>query len=301
MFNENLSHDIKALAYEKSIDVERVFKALEDALSTAAAQVLQDPRADRDRSSIATNGGVVDLRDQGSRRRRERRSRIRRRSGPSTQARKVEPDRRKSAAASASATSPRKSSTSSTDPHTQIRTYDAQKIDPEVEQGDEVQIPLTKPPEELGRIAAQTAKQVLYQKVREAEREKVYNEFIDKLGELENGYVKRFERGDMIVDLNGKTEGDHPALAAVARRALLAGRSHQGRHRRRAHAAEGTAGRPLAHRSAAAHQALRDGSAGDLRRHRRDQGRRPRARRAREDRRARRASATSIRSAPASA
>ncbi|HEX8616269.1 MAG TPA: transcription termination factor NusA, partial [Thermoanaerobaculia bacterium] len=96
------------------------------------------------------------------------------------------------------------------DQNTQIRTYEAQKIDSEVEQGDEVKIPLTKPPDELGRIAAQSAKQVLYQKVREAEREKVFNEFRDKMGELENGYVKRFERGDMIIDLNGKTEGIIP-------------------------------------------------------------------------------------------
>jgi N utilization substance protein A len=96
------------------------------------------------------------------------------------------------------------------DPNTQIRTWEAQKIDPEVEQGDEVHIPITKQADEFGRIAAQSAKQVLYQKVREAEREKVYNEFIGKLGELENGYVKRFERGDMIIDLNGKTEGIIP-------------------------------------------------------------------------------------------
>src|SRR5437762_14326284 len=96
------------------------------------------------------------------------------------------------------------------DPNTQIRTYEAQKIDQEVEQGDEVHIPLTKAAEDFGRIAAQSAKQVLYQKVREAEREKVYNEFKDKVGEIENGYVKRFERGDMIIDLNGKTEGIIP-------------------------------------------------------------------------------------------
>src|SRR6266480_7209661 len=96
------------------------------------------------------------------------------------------------------------------DPNTQIRTYEAQKIDPEVEQGDEVHIPVTKAAEDFGRIAAQSAKQVLYQKVREAEREKVYNEFAGKAGELENGYVKRFERGDMIIDLNGKTEGIIP-------------------------------------------------------------------------------------------
>ncbi len=61
----------------------------------------------------------------------------------------------------------------------------------------------------LGRIAAQTAKQVLYQKVREAERDNVYNEYFPKLGELMNGTVKRFERGDMVVDL-GKSEAIIP-------------------------------------------------------------------------------------------
>jgi N utilization substance protein A len=61
----------------------------------------------------------------------------------------------------------------------------------------------------LGRIAAQTAKQVLYQKVREAERDNIYNEFFPKIGELMNGTVKRFERGDMIVDL-GRTEAVIP-------------------------------------------------------------------------------------------
>ena len=61
----------------------------------------------------------------------------------------------------------------------------------------------------LGRIAAQTAKQVLYQKVREAERDNVYNEYFPKVGELMNGTVKRFERGDMIVDL-GRSEAIIP-------------------------------------------------------------------------------------------
>jgi N utilization substance protein A len=61
----------------------------------------------------------------------------------------------------------------------------------------------------LGRIAAQTAKQVLYQKVREAERDNIYNEYFPKVGELMSGTVKRFERGDMIVDL-GKTEAIIP-------------------------------------------------------------------------------------------
>jgi N utilization substance protein A len=66
-----------------------------------------------------------------------------------------------------------------------------------------VEIP--KPTAELGRIAAQAAKQVLYQKVREAERENVYREFSERIGEIVNGIVKRFERGDVIVDL-GRTE-----------------------------------------------------------------------------------------------
>lgn len=63
--------------------------------------------------------------------------------------------------------------------------------------------------EGLGRIAAQSAKQVLYQKVREAERDNVYNEYFPKVGELITGTVKRFERGDMIVDL-GRTEAVIP-------------------------------------------------------------------------------------------
>ena len=69
----------------------------------------------------------------------------------------------------------------------------------EIELGDQLGIPL--PTEELGRIAAQTAKQILVQKVREAVRENIYEQYIDKVGDLINGTVKRFERGDIIVDL----------------------------------------------------------------------------------------------------
>ncbi|MDQ3920120.1 MAG: transcription termination factor NusA, partial [Acidobacteriota bacterium] len=57
------------------------------------------------------------------------------------------------------------------------------------------------PMEELGRIAAQTAKQILFQKVRDAERSNIYDQYIDKIGDLVNGFVKRFERGNIIVDL----------------------------------------------------------------------------------------------------
>jgi N utilization substance protein A len=73
--------------------------------------------------------------------------------------------------------------------------------------GDEIR--LYRSTEGLGRIAAQSAKQVLYQKLREAERDNIYNEYFPKVGELVTGTVKRFERGDMIVDL-GRTEAAIP-------------------------------------------------------------------------------------------
>jgi len=68
----------------------------------------------------------------------------------------------------------------------------------------------------LGRIAAQTAKQVIIQKVREAEREGVFNEFKDRISELVNGIVRRYERGDLIVDL-GRTEALLPHREQVPR------------------------------------------------------------------------------------
>ncbi|MEZ5306655.1 MAG: transcription termination factor NusA [Pyrinomonadaceae bacterium] len=95
-------------------------------------------------------------------------------------------------------------------PTTEISIAEAIELtgDEEIELGDILLLPL--PTEELGRIAAQTAKQILVQKVREAIREKVYEEFIDRKGELINGMVKRFERGDMIVDLGNNLEAILP-------------------------------------------------------------------------------------------
>jgi N utilization substance protein A len=207
MFDENLSKNVKSLAYEKSIDVERVFKALEDALSTAARKYYKT-REPLETILDRTTGGV---KIQVLKEVVEDENQIEDPQAQWTldQARKVDPEVQIGGTIRLDHITKEVVDVVK-DPHTQIRTYEAQKIDPEVEQGDEVKIPLTKPPDELGRIAAQSAKQVLYQKVREAEREKVYNEFKDKLGELENGYVKRFERGDMIIDLNGKTEGIIP-------------------------------------------------------------------------------------------
>ncbi|MBX3244543.1 MAG: transcription termination factor NusA [Acidobacteria bacterium] len=94
-------------------------------------------------------------------------------------------------------------------PSSELALTEAQELaGDEVEIGDMLLIPL--PAEEMGRIAAQTAKQILVQKVREAIREKVYDEYIDRKGELINGTVKRFERGDMIIDLGNNLEAILP-------------------------------------------------------------------------------------------
>ncbi|MEM9290546.1 MAG: transcription termination factor NusA [Acidobacteriota bacterium] len=83
----------------------------------------------------------------------------------------------------------------------------AQEHNPDASIGEEIHLPLST--DGLGRIAAQSAKQVLYQRIREAEREKIYNEYIGRVGEILNGTVKRFERGEIIVDL-GRTEAAVP-------------------------------------------------------------------------------------------
>ena len=86
------------------------------------------------------------------------------------------------------------------DPATELSIDEAREMaGDEVEIGDALLLPL--PMEELGRIAAQTAKQILFQKVRDAERSNIYDQYIDKIGDLVNGFVKRFERGNIIVDL----------------------------------------------------------------------------------------------------
>lgn len=84
-----------------------------------------------------------------------------------------------------------------------ISIEDAKKIDSKLEVGDEIKDPL--PPIDFGRVAAQTAKQVILQKVRDAEREKQYEEFKDKVGEIISGTVKRVEYGNVVVDF-GRTE-----------------------------------------------------------------------------------------------
>ncbi|MFY9609482.1 MAG: transcription termination factor NusA [Blastocatellia bacterium] len=94
------------------------------------------------------------------------------------------------------------------DPATEITLHEVEEMGVEgAEVGDQLEFP--KPREELGRIAAQTAKQIIFQKVREAERNNVYDEYIGRVGELVHGFVKRFEGGRIITDL-GKIEAVLP-------------------------------------------------------------------------------------------
>ena len=86
----------------------------------------------------------------------------------------------------------------------QIPLSEALKIDAEMQPGDEIKEEL--PPFDFGRVAAQSAKQVIMQKVRDAERERQFNEYKDREGEILNGIVKRVEYGHVIVDL-GRSEG----------------------------------------------------------------------------------------------
>ena len=90
------------------------------------------------------------------------------------------------------------------DPAQQIALSEAKKIDASYEVGSEITEEL--PPFDFGRVAAQTAKQVIMQKVRDAERERQYDEYKDRVGEIINGIVKRVEYGHVIVDL-GRAEG----------------------------------------------------------------------------------------------
>jgi transcription termination/antitermination protein NusA len=96
-----------------------------------------------------------------------------------------------------------------TDPATQISLTEAQELyGNEAEVDMEIEFP--RPTDDLGRIAAQTAKQVIFQKVREAERENIFAEYNQRLGEVVNGMVKRFENGDMIVEITGRVEAVMP-------------------------------------------------------------------------------------------
>ncbi|OGL45791.1 MAG: hypothetical protein A2149_02225 [Candidatus Schekmanbacteria bacterium RBG_16_38_11] len=90
------------------------------------------------------------------------------------------------------------------DPKAEISLDEARKIKPSASEGEELEVKLESI--DFGRIAAQTAKQIIVQKVREAERDQIYSEFVQKQGQVVNGIVQKIEQGNIIIDLV-KTEG----------------------------------------------------------------------------------------------
>src|SRR5687767_10222591 len=95
------------------------------------------------------------------------------------------------------------------DPEAEISLIDAKRLNPEAELDVELELEQERPPQDFGRIAAQTAKQVILQKVRDAEREGIYSEFIGKEGQILRGVVHRIEKRNVILEI-GKAEAILP-------------------------------------------------------------------------------------------
>jgi transcription termination/antitermination protein NusA len=95
----------------------------------------------------------------------------------------------------------------------QIRLADAQEMDPELAVGDFIEEPMEPP--EFGRIAAQAAKQVIVQRVRQAEREQVVEAFKDRVGELVHGKIERTERGGIVLDLGENAKAYIPSRHTI--------------------------------------------------------------------------------------
>ncbi len=89
----------------------------------------------------------------------------------------------------------------------------AKRLKPGAEIGDEIEVEVT--PQNMGRIAAQTAKQTMLQRLRMAEKENLYEEFKDRTGDVVSGVIRRFEKSDVVIDL-GKFEGTMPAKERVS-------------------------------------------------------------------------------------
>ncbi|MCI0733992.1 MAG: transcription termination factor NusA [Methylococcaceae bacterium] len=106
-------------------------------------------------------------------------------------------------------------------PDTEMPIEAARKIRPDIEVGDHIEERIESI--EFGRIAAQTAKQVIVQKVREAERRKIVSAYQDRIGQLVTGIVKRAERGMVVVDLGGNAEAIIPKEEMIPREAMRNG------------------------------------------------------------------------------
>jgi N utilization substance protein A len=146
-------------------------------------------------------------------------------------------------------------------PHAQIRLDDAVDEKADAQPGDVIEEKVESV--EFGRIAAQTAKQVIVQKVREAERQQMVEAFAPKIGQLVSGTVKKVTRDSIIVDLGSNAEAVLPREALIPRvphrrpPACTPEGSAAGRARPAAHA--------VAHRPEDAHRAVQDRGAGDRR------------------------------------
>ncbi len=138
------------------------------------------------------------------------------------------------------------------------------------------------PPFEFGRVQTQMARQVVTGKVREAERERQYEEFKDRVGEIVNGVVKRVEYGNVIVDL-GRGEGIMRRDQSIPRENFQVGDRIRSLHLRRAPRDQGPADHAQPRPRRLHGQAVRPGSAGGLRRRHRDPRRGPRSGQPRQD------------------
>ena len=107
-----------------------------------------------------------------------------------------------------------------TNEHLQISLKDAHEMDPESELGDSLGIKMDT--DAFGRIAAQSAKQVIMQRLKEAERDMVYDDFKDRRGEILNGIVQRFDRGAIIVNV-GRAEAELPQKEQIPRESYRQG------------------------------------------------------------------------------
>ncbi len=99
-----------------------------------------------------------------------------------------------------------------TNSHDEIALAKVRRVQPDVEVGQEIEWEVT--PQNFGRIAAQTARQAIMQKIRQVEKDMIYEEFKDRAGEIVSGIVRRFDRSDVIVDI-GKFEAVMPARERV--------------------------------------------------------------------------------------
>jgi transcription termination/antitermination protein NusA len=97
-------------------------------------------------------------------------------------------------------------------PHDEILISKARALKPGIQAGDEIEVEVT--PRDFGRIAAQAARQAINQRIRQIEKDMIYEEFKDRAGEIVSGTVRRFEKSDVILDL-GKFEGTMPARERV--------------------------------------------------------------------------------------